>query len=89
MGAEILVEHQNQTYLALVNTSTSAALVRSNVTLHGDKVGPSERVQWDTQAGSFLTKRKYCLEGLKLSQFTFNWTITFTAHRFKKRVEDR
>ena len=45
MGAKILVEHQDQTYLALVVICTSATLARSNVTLNGNKVGASKYVQ--------------------------------------------
>ena len=87
MGVDLLVEHQDQTYLALVNTGTSATLAGLNVTLNGNKVGASKHVQLDTQAGSFITKRIYQLKGLKLPQFTPNCTITFTVHHFKKRAK--
>ena len=88
MGGELLVEHQDQTYLVLVNTGTSAMLARLNITLNSNKVRASKCVQWDMRAGSFLTKRKYQIKGLKLPQLTPNQTITFIMHCFKKQAKN-
>ena len=86
--AELLAHFKEKTFLALADSGTSAILASSKVTSDRSKTSKSCKVQWDTQAGTFITKRQYRLNGVRLPQFTPNRNFSCAVHHFKKAERD-
>ena len=58
VSVDLLIHSKDKNYLVLTDSRTSATVASSKVTSDGKKSGKSQEVQWDSQVGTFITKRQ-------------------------------
>ena len=82
-------EGKNEIFIALLDSGTSVTLMSNKVAKLGTDIRRTKPTKLTTQAGNFVTSTKSKLVRLKLPQFTTRRSISFDAHVFDKKEDDR
>ena len=83
------IKNDSKTYLALLDTGTSASLASEDVVKECCCEKKKKKTEWNTQGGPFKTTHRATVTKMVLPQFTKNRKVDFRMHLFKKTRGDK